>query len=61
MSQTEIPVDVDVLRAEIVKAYMLHGAKAVPNDLFSRAIALLVDGIAARAEAAGLPVGGIGV
>jgi hypothetical protein len=38
---------------------MLHGAKAVPDDLFSRAIALLVDGIAARAEAAGQPVGGI--
>jgi hypothetical protein len=38
---------------------MLHGARAVPSDLFSRGIALLVDGIAARAEAAGQSVGGV--
>ena len=28
---------------------MLHGSRAVPRDLFSNALALLVDGIAARA------------
>jgi hypothetical protein len=28
---------------------MLHGARAVPPDLFSKALALIVDGITARA------------
>jgi hypothetical protein len=31
---------------------MLHGPRAVPTDLFSKALALLIDGIAARAMVA---------
>jgi hypothetical protein len=33
---------------------MLSGSRAVPPDLFSKALALLVDGIAARATSAGV-------
>jgi hypothetical protein len=35
---------------------MLHGPQAVPPDLFSRALALIVDGIAARTDAAPEPL-----
>jgi AcrR family transcriptional regulator len=31
--------------------HMLHGPRAVPQDLFSKTLSLLVDGIAARAGA----------
>ena len=35
--------------------HMLDGARAVPPELFSKALALLVDGIAARAGATAQP------
>jgi len=43
---------VSATRRSVVRgrgARALHGARAVPPDLFSKALALLVDGITARA------------
>jgi AcrR family transcriptional regulator len=58
MSPEQLAVIIDALGVGLWGHHMLHGARAVPPELYSQAIALLVDGIAARAgtPAAGAPV-----
>jgi hypothetical protein len=41
----------------LMRAHMLHGSRSVPPELFSEALALLVDGIAARAGDLPQPTG----
>jgi AcrR family transcriptional regulator len=52
MSPQQLAGVIDALGVGLWGHHMLHGAKAVPPELFSQAVALLVDGIAARATAA---------
>ena len=52
MEPEQLAVVIDALGTGLWAHHMLHGPKAVPPDLFSNAIGLLVDGIAARATAA---------
>jgi AcrR family transcriptional regulator len=49
MEPEQLAVVIDALGTGLWAHHMLHGARAVPPDLFSKALALLVDGIAARA------------
>jgi AcrR family transcriptional regulator len=49
----QLAVVIDALGVGLWAHHMLHGAKAVPPDLFSKALALLVQGLAARAATAG--------
>jgi AcrR family transcriptional regulator len=49
MEPEQLAVVIDALGTGLWAHHMLHGARAVPPDLFSNALALLVDGIAARA------------
>jgi AcrR family transcriptional regulator len=49
MEPEQLAVVIDALGTGLWAHHMLHGSKAVPPDLFSKALALLVDGIAARA------------
>jgi AcrR family transcriptional regulator len=49
MEPEQLAVVIDALGTGLWANHMLHGAKAVPPDLFAKALALLVDGIAARA------------
>ena len=49
MEPEQLAVVIDALGTGLWANHMLHGARAVPPDLFSKALALLVDGIAARA------------
>lgn len=56
MEPEQLAVVIDALGTGLWASHMLHGARAVPPDLFSKALALLVDGIAARASTA-LPEG----
>jgi AcrR family transcriptional regulator len=56
MEPEQLAVVIDALGDGLWAQHMLHGERAVPPDLFSKALALLVDGIAARASAA-LPGG----
>jgi AcrR family transcriptional regulator len=49
MSPQQLAAVIDALSVGLWAHHMLHGARAVPPDLFSKAVALLVDGIAARA------------
>jgi AcrR family transcriptional regulator len=49
MEPTQLAVVIDALGIGLWAHHMLHGGRAVPPDLFSKALALLVDGIAARA------------
>jgi AcrR family transcriptional regulator len=51
MEPEQLAVVIDALGTGLWAHHMLHGAEAVPPDLFSKALALLVDGIAARAGA----------
>ena len=51
MSPEQLAVVIDALGVGLWAHHMLHGRRAVPRDLFSKALALLVEGIAARAEA----------
>lgn len=48
MSPQQLAVVIDALGVGLWGHHMLHGAKAVPPELFSQAVALLVEGIAAR-------------
>jgi AcrR family transcriptional regulator len=48
MEPRQLAVVIDALGTGLWAHHMLHGARAVPPDLFSKALALLVDGIAAR-------------
>jgi AcrR family transcriptional regulator len=56
MEPEQLAVVIDALGDGLWAQHMLHGERAVPPDLFSKALALLVDGIAARASSA-LPGG----
>jgi AcrR family transcriptional regulator len=49
MSPQQLAVVIDALGVGLWAHHMLHGARAVPPELFSQAVALLVEGIAARA------------
>ena len=51
MEPEQLAVVIDALGTGLWASHMLHGNRAVPPDLFSKALALLVDGIAARATA----------
>jgi AcrR family transcriptional regulator len=51
MEPAQLAVVIDALGTGLWAHHMLHGARAVPPDLFSKALALLVEGIAARAAA----------
>ena len=58
MAPEQLAVVIDALGIGLAAEHMLHGADAVPPDLFSAALALIVDGVAARAGAATQPTGG---
>jgi AcrR family transcriptional regulator len=49
MEPDQLAVVIDALGVGLWAHHMLHGSRAVPPDLFSKALAMLVDGIAARA------------
>jgi AcrR family transcriptional regulator len=49
MEPEQLAVVIDALGTGLWAHHMLHGARAVPPDLFSKALALLVEGIATRA------------
>jgi AcrR family transcriptional regulator len=49
MEPEQLAVVIDALADGLWAQHMLHGSRAVPPDLFSKALALIVDGIAARA------------
>jgi AcrR family transcriptional regulator len=53
MDPAQLAVVIDALGTGLWAHHMLHGSRAVPADLFSKALALLVDGIAARAAVTG--------
>jgi AcrR family transcriptional regulator len=53
MEPEQLAVVIDALGTGLWVSHMLHGPRAVPPDLFSKALALLVDGIAARATVPG--------
>ena len=55
MEPEQLAVVIDALGTGLWTHHMLHGPQAVPPDLFSKALALIVDGIAARAGAAPQP------
>ena len=55
MEPEQLAVVIDALGTGLMAHHMLHGARAVPPDLFSKALSLLVDGIAARAGATPQP------
>ena len=57
MEPKQLAVVIDALGVGLMSAHMLHGSRAVPSDLFSKALALIVDGIAARAGATPQPTG----
>jgi AcrR family transcriptional regulator len=50
MESEQLAVVIDALGDGLWAQHMLHGRRAVPPDLFSKALALIVDGIAARAS-----------
>jgi AcrR family transcriptional regulator len=49
MPPEQLAVVIDALGVGLWAHHMLHGRRAVPSDLFSKALALLVEGLAARA------------
>jgi AcrR family transcriptional regulator len=53
MDPAQLALVIDALGTGLWAHHMLHGSRAVPADLFSKALALLVDGIAARAAVTG--------
>jgi AcrR family transcriptional regulator len=55
MEPEQLAVVIDALGTGLWAHHMLHGSSAVPRDLFSKALALIVDGIAARAGATPQP------
>ncbi len=58
MEPEQLALVIDALGSGLMTAHLLHGPRAVPPDLFSKTLALLVDGIAARAGVTPEPVGG---
>jgi AcrR family transcriptional regulator len=57
MEPEQLAVVIDALGIGLMTHHMLHGPRAVPSDLFSNALALMVDGIAARAATTTPPIG----
>lgn len=57
MEPKQLAVVIDALGVGLWAHHMLHGSRAVPRDLFSKTLALLVEGIAARAGATPQPSG----
>jgi AcrR family transcriptional regulator len=57
MEPEQLAVVIDALGVGLWAHHMLHGPRAVPPDLFSDALALIVDGIAARAGDIPQPTG----
>jgi AcrR family transcriptional regulator len=55
MEPEQLAVVIDALGTGLWAHHMLHGPRAVPPDLFSNALALIVEGIAARAAATPQP------
>ena len=55
MAPEQLALVIDALGTGLMSAHMLHGPRAVTPDLFSKTLALLVDGIAARAGAPAQP------
>lgn len=51
MSPEQLAATIDALGVGLLAHHMLHGSRAVPPDLFSNAVSLIVDGIVARSEA----------
>jgi BetI-type transcriptional repressor, C-terminal len=51
MEPEQLAVVIEALGIGLWAHHMVHGSRAVPRDLFSKALTLLVDGIAARAAA----------
>jgi AcrR family transcriptional regulator len=51
MPPEQLAVVIDALGVGLWAHHMLHGSRAVPRDLFSKALALIADGIAARTDA----------
>ena len=51
MEPRQLALVIDALGTGLMTAHLLHGPRAVTPDLFSKTLALLVDGIAARAGA----------
>jgi AcrR family transcriptional regulator len=49
MEPAQLAVVIDALGTGLWAHHMLHGSRAVPPDLFSKALALIVEGVAARA------------
>jgi AcrR family transcriptional regulator len=49
MPAEQLAVVIDALSVGLWAHHMLHGRRAVPSDLFSKALALLVEGLAAHA------------
>ena len=52
MPPEQLALVIDALGTGLMTAHLLHGPRAVTPDLFSKTLALLVDGITARAAAA---------
>jgi AcrR family transcriptional regulator len=50
MEPEQLAVVIDALGTGLWASHMLHGARAVPPDLFSKALALVIEGVAARAQ-----------
>ena len=57
MGPQQLAVVIDALADGLWAQHMLHGSRAVPPDLFSKALALIIDGIAARAGITPQPIG----
>ena len=57
MDPEQLAVVIDALGIGLWAHHMLHGSRAVPRDLFSKALVLIVDGIA-RASLTPEPTGG---
>jgi AcrR family transcriptional regulator len=53
MTPEQLAVVIDALGIGLWAQHMLHGSRAVPPDLYSNALALIVDGIAARTTVPG--------
>lgn len=51
MTPEQLAATIDALGVGLAAHHMLHGARAVPPDLFSNAVSLIVDGILVRSEA----------
>jgi AcrR family transcriptional regulator len=53
MTPEQLAIVIDALGVGLWAQHMLHGSRAVPPDLYSKALALTVDGIAARTTVPG--------